>query len=44
MAKVMGKPAGTKGSDCGAHAAMQKASSPASVKSAATGATKYKHR
>lgn len=33
-----------KGTDCGAHAAFQKASSPASVKSAAKGSTPYKHR
>jgi len=32
------------GTDCGAHAAFQKASSPASVKSMAEGKTPYKHR
>lgn len=33
-----------KGKDCGAHEAFQKASSPASVKTAAGGKTPYKHR
>lgn len=32
------------GSDHGAHAAFSKAESPASVKKAAQGSTKYKHR
>jgi hypothetical protein len=39
-----GTQAKTKGTDCGAHAAFQKASSPPSVKKAAEGKTPYKHR
>jgi hypothetical protein len=51
MAKGYGNGKGAKGkqevragSDCGAHEAFQKASSPASVKKAAQGTTPYKHR
>lgn len=39
----MAKTGSKKGSDCGAHSAFQKASSPASVKSAAQGKTNYGH-
>jgi hypothetical protein len=39
-----GKQDAMKGSDCGAHAMFQKASSPPSVKDAAKGSTSYKHR
>ena len=41
---MSGKQEIKKGSDQGGHAAFQKATSPASVKDAAKGATKYKHR
>ena len=42
--KAQGKQEVRSGSDHGGHAAFQKASSPASVKSAAQGKTPYKHR
>jgi hypothetical protein len=42
--KSDGKQGIKKGGDCGAHAAFQKASSPASVKDMAKGSTPYKHR
>lgn len=42
--KADGKQGVRAGSDCGGHAAFQKAQSPASVKSAAQGKTPYKHR
>lgn len=42
--KADGKQGVKAGSDHGAHEAFQKASSPASVKSAASGKTPYKHR
>jgi hypothetical protein len=42
--KADGKQGVRPGSDCGAHEAFQKASSPASVKNAAQGKTPYKHR
>lgn len=42
--KAQGKQEVRAGSDCGGKAAFQKATSPASVKSAAKGSTPYKHR
>jgi hypothetical protein len=42
--KAKGKQEVRAGSDCGAHAAFAAATSPASVKKAASGKTVYKHR
>lgn len=42
--KAQGKQEVRAGSDCGGHAAFEKASSPSSVKSAKSGKTPYKHR
>jgi hypothetical protein len=42
--KAKGKQEVRAGSDCGAHEAFSKATSPASVKKMASGKTVYKHR